>query len=184
MQHNRDEPADDLARAGFSRSVLDPGVRTSAQLHTKRLFEQRRFPFFYYTKWESTSWFDVQPLLPLPYWGAAGGRSEGFAASNSSLCAGDSRRINGDDVSNVRAGSATDGSSNSSFGAFEGDDAVLNGPWEVGSHHMCCQVRLAAGARPSSSECQKVINQGETNFTAQFLQNCMQREGSMLQFCY
>ncbi|WIA09174.1 hypothetical protein OEZ85_008585 [Tetradesmus obliquus] len=46
---------DDLARAGFSRSVLDPGVRTSAQLHTKRLFEQRRFPFFYYTKWESTS---------------------------------------------------------------------------------------------------------------------------------
>jgi hypothetical protein len=175
---------DDLARAGFNRSVLDPGVRTSAQLHTKRLFEQRCFPFFYYTKWKTTSWFDVQPLLPLPYWGAAGGgskRTASSAARNSSLAhqaASSSSR-----AGNVRTGSVINSSSSSSSSdVFVGDDAVLNGPWEFGSHHMCCQVRLA-GARPSSSNCRKVINQGETNFTAQFLQECGQHQGNMLQFC-
>jgi hypothetical protein len=37
---------DELMRAGFTRNVLDPGVPTSAQLHTKQLFEQQRFPPF------------------------------------------------------------------------------------------------------------------------------------------
>ena len=60
---------DDLHQMGLGQVVLDPGVRTSSNYSTQAMFHRDKFPFFYYTKWESTAWFDVHPMMPLGYWG-------------------------------------------------------------------------------------------------------------------
>jgi hypothetical protein len=60
---------DDLHQMGLGEVVLDAGVHTSSNYSTQVMFHKDKFPFFYYTKWETTAWFDVHPMMPLGYWG-------------------------------------------------------------------------------------------------------------------